>query len=146
MRDTLTNEASPAFAAGATGARASWPRRLAARAWAAVTGAVGAGSGVAPHVLHHIGPIAGAAVLAGAAGAALFGGLGLLLSVPFLLRLKRRFGTWKAPAVALAIFATAFAISNLVIGPAIRGGDTPAASPAIERPAGAPAPGHDGHH
>ena len=127
------------------GAPASWPRRLARRVWTAASGAVGAVSGLAPHVLHHVGPIAGAALLAGAAGAALFGGLGLLLSVPFLLRLKRRFGTWTAPAVALAVFAAAFAISNLVVGPAIRGDDAPVPT-AIERPGSAPAQGHDAHH
>jgi hypothetical protein len=118
---------------------------LARRGLAAATGAVGTVSGLAPHVLHHVGPLAGAALLAGAGGSALFGVLGLLLSVPFLLRLRRRFGNWKAPAAALLVFAVGFAVSTFVIGPAIRGGDPPS-TPATERPATSPAPGHDAHH
>ncbi len=47
-------------------------RRRSAR-WSAMTGALGAVSGVAPHVLHHVGPLVGAAVLTGAAGTAAFG-------------------------------------------------------------------------
>jgi hypothetical protein len=87
---------------------------------------VGIVSGIAPHVLHHVGPIAGAALLTGTGGTVLFGALGFAISVPFLLRLRRRFGTWRAPIVALAVFAAAFTLSTLVIGPAIRGDDTPA--------------------
>ncbi len=120
------------------------PRSLVRRGWAAVTGAIGAVSGVAPHVLHHVGPLAGAALLAGAAGTALFGALGFLLSIPLLLRMRRRFGSWRAPAIALAVFAAAFTLSTVVIGPAIRGGDAQAAP--VERPAGEPRDGHAGHH
>jgi len=109
-----------------------------------VTGTIGAVSGVAPHVLHHVGPLAGAAILAGAAGTALFGALGFLLSIPFLLRMRRRFDSWRAPAIALAVFAAAFTLSTVVIGPAIRRGDAPAAP--VERPAGEPRDGHAGHH
>ena len=63
------------------------------------SGAVAAISGIAPHVLHHVGPLAGAALLAGAGGTVLFGVAGFALSIPMLLRLRRRFGTWAAPAV-----------------------------------------------
>lgn len=38
-----------------------------------------------------------------------------------LLWLRRRFGTWIAPGIALAIFAVMFTVSTLWIGPAIRG-------------------------
>jgi hypothetical protein len=48
--------------------------------------------GAAPHVLHHVGPVAGAAVLAGASGKLLFGALGFLLAVPMLRGLHRRHG------------------------------------------------------
>lgn len=65
---------------------------------------VAAISGIAPHVLHHIGPLAGTALLAGTGGTLLFGIAGFALSIPMLLRLRRRFGTWAAPAVATAIF------------------------------------------
>ena len=90
-----------------------------ARLWGAATAAIAALSGLAPHVLHHAGPIAGAALIGGAAGTALFAVLGLVLSVPFLLRLKRRFGSWRAPLAALLIFGVVFIFSTVVIGPAI---------------------------
>lgn len=120
-------------------------RRLIRRGIAALTGAIGTVSGLVPHVLHHIGPLAGAALLAGAGGTALFGVLGLLLSVPFLVRLRRRFGNWRAPGLALVVFAAGFALSTYLIGPALRGDDGSAA-PAIERPQAAPASGHEAHH
>jgi hypothetical protein len=115
---------------------------LRARLLAGVTAAIGAVTGLAPHVLHHLGPIAGAALIGGAGGTALFAVLGFALSVPFLLRLRRRFGSWRAPIAALAVLATMFALSSLVIGPAIRGGDEPSpAAPSRQTPSG-----HLGHH
>lgn len=87
----------------------------------AISGAVGAIAGLTPHVLHHIGPIAGTALLTGTEGSVLFGTLGFVLTVPLLLRLKRRFGSWLAPGIALALFAVMFTISTVWIGPAIRG-------------------------
>lgn len=108
------------------------------RAWAGVTGAVGVVSGIAPHVLHHVGPIAGAALLTGTAGSGLFGALGFAISVPFLLRLRRRFGTWRAPMVALAVYAAAFTLSTLVIGPAIRGDGAVPSTPLERTPGGTP--------
>jgi hypothetical protein len=101
------------------------------RWWGSVIAAIGAVSGIAPHVLHHVGPLAGTALVAGAGGTALFGAFGLAASVPFLLRLHRRFGTWWAPALALAVFAAMFALSAYIIGPAISGGtDAPRDQPA----------------
>ena len=114
----------------------TWSRiRLAASA------GVAAALGVAPHVLHHAGPLAGAAVVAGAAGTVLFGLLGLLAAVPMLMRMHRRTGTWSAPAATLALFAVLFVTSTALIGPAISGDDgddTP--------PREAPAPAHEAHH
>ena len=113
------------------------------RAWAAVTGAVGVVSGIVPHLLHHVGPIAGAALLAGTAGSVLFGLVGFAVSVPFLLRLRRRFGSWRAPATALVVFAAMFTVSTLVIGPAIRGDGSSAATPLEQPPTNVPDPhGH----
>ncbi len=89
----------------------------------AVSGTVGAVAGLTPHVLHHIGPIAGAAVLTGTQGSFLFGALGFALTLPLLLRLKRRFGSWIAPGIALVFFLTTFTISTFWIGPIIRGED-----------------------
>ncbi|HEX2896256.1 MAG TPA: hypothetical protein VHO29_19790 [Marmoricola sp.] len=111
--------------------------------WNAATGAVATAAGIAPHVLHHIGLFAGAFFITGAAGNALFGVLGLVLSIPLLRRLYRRFGTWRAPAIAVGVFLAMFSLSAFVIGPAITGGSSPS------RPAPAPVvtpDGHAGHH
>jgi hypothetical protein len=116
-------------------------RSVGERAWSAVLAVWGGFIGLAPHVLHHVGPLAGAALLAGAGGTALFAAIGFVASIPFLLRVRRRFGNWRAPAVALAVFVAMFSLSSFVIGPAITGGDGPAPQPGIEQPAG-----HDGHH
>ena len=70
---------------------------LGGRLWGAVLGAWGAFTGVLPHVLHHVGPLAGAALLAGATGRLLFAALGVVAAIPFLSRLRRRFDSWKAP-------------------------------------------------
>jgi len=116
-------------------------RSVFARAWSAALAVWGGFVGLLPHVLHHVGPLAGAALLAGAGGTILFAAIGFVAAIPFLLRVRRRFGTWRAPAIALAIFAAMFSLSSFVIGPAISGGDDPAPQPGIEQPAG-----HDGHH
>ena len=115
------------------------PRSLAGRAWGGVLAAWGGFIGLLPHVLHHVGPLAGAALLAGATGRALFAAIGFVAAIPFLRRLHRRFGTWRAPAIALALFAAMFSLSSFVIGPAISGEDAPA-RPGIEQS------GHDQHH
>jgi hypothetical protein len=89
-------------------------------------------SGVAPHVLHHVGPLAGAAILAGTGGQVLFFIIGLGVATPMLLRLYRRFGTWAAPAVAVAVFVIAYAVSSLFLGPLLtRETSTPADSPSV---------------
>ena len=100
----------------------SWLRQR----WNAATGALGVVLGLVPHVLHHVGVLAGTALVAGSGGTALFGTLGLILSIPMLLRLHRRFGSWTAPAVGLAVFTAMFALSTWVIGPAISGSGGPA--------------------
>jgi len=99
------------------------PRRLRA-AWTAISGVVGVVVGLAPHVLHHIGPLVGTALVAGAGGTALFGAVGLLAAVPMLIKLRRRFGSWWVPGVALLVFVAAFVISTTVIGPLISGNDS----------------------
>ncbi|MBI4171808.1 MAG: hypothetical protein HY511_03530 [Actinobacteria bacterium] len=113
-----------------------------ARLWSAALAVWGGFIGLLPHVLHHVGPLAGAALLAGAMGRALFAAIGFVAAIPFLLRLHRRFRTWKAPVIALAVFAAMFSLSSFVIGPAIAGGEeSPPAQPGIEQPAG-----HAQHH
>lgn len=82
--------------------------------WAAFLGAL-------PHVLHHAGPLAGAAIFAGATGSLLFGALGFVAAIPLLRRLRRRTGNWRVPVAVLAAMAIAFTVSTLIIGPAIRG-------------------------
>lgn len=118
-------------------------RLRASRLGAALLAVWGVAIGVAPHVLHHVGPLAGAALLAGAGGKLLFGVLGIVLSVPFLLRLYRRFHTLAAPALATAAFIAIFAISTLVVSPLITGGNDggDTKTPGVELPAG-----HTSHH
>ena len=121
------------------------PRTLRARLTTAATATVGAIVGLAPHVLHHIGPLLGVALIAGTRGTILFGLLGLAASVPMLLRLHHRFGTWRAPALALALFTLTFTLSTLLVGPLISGSRTPTAPPGL--PAGVTEPaGHASHH
>ena len=110
-------------------------RGWADRLMASLTAILGTVTGITPHVLHHVLPLAGAAFLTGATGSAVFGAVGLLFTVPLLLRLRRRFQTWWAPAIALAVFVVAFSISTFVIGPAISGdgaADGPDASESVD--------------
>ena len=96
-----------------------------------------------------MGPLAGAALFAGVGGSLLFGALGFALAIPFLLRMRRRFGSWRVPAAALAVFATAFSISTFVIGPAITGnGGDDASTQAQPQRQGQPASEdeHEAHH
>lgn len=101
------------------------------------TGTLGGIGGLAPHVLHHVGPLVGTALVAGGSGTAIFGALGFVASVPMLLRLRRRFASWWAPGIALAAFAAMFAFSSFVIGPLVSG-----SSPAPVQEA----PAHESHH
>ena len=119
-------------------ARPTWRARLRA-VWNALAGGIGLAVGLLPHILHHIGLLAGTVLVAGSGGTALFGALGFLASIPSLLRLRRRFGTWLAPAIGLLIFAAMFSLSAFVIGPAISGvgAAKPAATPSVD---------HTGHH
>ena len=111
---------------------ASRPRAI----WNAIVGAIAAVVGLAPHVLHHVGLLAGVALVSGTGGTIVFGLVGLAASIPLLVRLRRRFGTWRAPAIALAIFAIMFALSSFVIGPVLSGDDTTSDTP----------PSHEQHH
>ena len=91
----------------------------------------GAVVGVAPHVLHAAGPMAGTALVAGAGGQLLFGALGFLIAIPMLWRVHRHKGGWRAPAWTLAAFVVMFGLSSLVVGPALAGigeQDPPAAT------------------
>ena len=103
--------------------------------------------GLLPHVLHHAGPLAGAALLGGVAGSLLFGAAGLLLSIPFLLRVHRHCGNWRIPALLLVTFATVFSVSTFVVGPALTDTDDSPA-PALQAPDrdGQDADGHEAHH
>jgi hypothetical protein len=83
-------------------------------------------------VLHHVGPLAGAALLAGTGGRVLFFVIGLGLATPMLIRLYRRFGTWAAPAIAMAVFVITYTVSSLYIGPLLTGENTtPADTPSV---------------
>ncbi len=108
----------------------------------AIGAVVGAVLGLVPHVLHHIGLIAGAAFVTGAGGNVLFFVIGLVFSIPLLRRLYRRFQTWRAPAIAVAVFAAVFSLSAFVVGPAVSGGSD--GSPSTPSPS--PTQNHSGHH
>ena len=114
-------------------------RGFGARLWGGVVAFFGAVTGVAPHVLHHVGPLAGAALLAGFAGQVLFFVLGLALSVPILLKLYRRFGTPLAPAIAVIAFVAVFTFSSVVVAPLLTDSDESPSTP-IEQLH------DDGHH
>ena len=113
------------------------PRRT---VWTVFSGIMGGILGLAPHVLHHVGPLVGTALVAGVGGTALFGVLGLIASVPMLIKLRRRFSNWWAPAIAIGVFAAMFSISSFVIGPLISGPDAP------PRPPGVSEVDHIAHH
>ena len=106
-------------------------RRPGARVRQALAAGWGAVIGVAPHVLHHVGPLAGAAILAGTGGRLLFFAIGLVVATPMLWRLKRRFHSWAAPAIAAALFAVAFLVSSVVIGPLISGAESDDFAPSV---------------
>jgi hypothetical protein len=90
-------------------------------------------------VLHHIGLLAGVALATGTGGTIVFGLIGLVASVPLLVRLYRRFDTWRAPAIALAAFAVMFSFSSFVVGPTLSSdgsgsGTTPAGHEQLHAP------------
>ena len=99
-------------------------------------------AGIAPHVLHHVGPLAGAAILAGTGGRVLFFALGLALAIPMLVRLYRRFRSWLAPGIAVAVFAVTYSLSSIFVGPSISGA---ADGSALETPAATTTTDEHGH-
>jgi len=107
--------------------------------WNGLVAAVGAIVGLIPHVLHHVGLFAGTALIAGASGTVLFGIIGLVATLPLLIKLYRRFGTWRAPFIALLLFLAMFLLSTFVIGPVIRG-ESVKETPVV------PQADHDAHH
>lgn len=124
-------------------------RSASRRTWLIVCSAGAIVLGLLPHVLHHAGPLAGAALFAGVGGSLLFGVLGFVAAIPFLLRLRQRSGGWQAPLAALALFVAVFSISTFVVGPQISGDDEGEPAPALDRSTTAPAEGgsaHDSHH
>jgi hypothetical protein len=116
------------------------------RAWVTLSALAAAFLGLLPHLLHHAGPLAGAARLAGVGGSLLFGALGLVASVPFLLRLHRRSGGWRLPAAVLALFAVAFSLSAFVIGPAINGDGSGTSASRDGANTAREVSGHEAHH
>jgi len=130
-------------------AKPAFSRSRLERMRAAVAAVGAAVLGAAPHVLHHVGPLAGAAVLAGASGKLLFGALGFLLAVPMLRGLHRHYGSWIVLGGALALMAVVFAISTFVIGPAISGAGSAPSAPTNNvpaAPAGVSPSEHGAHH
>lgn len=121
------------------------PKRDPRSVWATIRAGTGAALGVLPHVMHHVGLIAGAAILTGAIGNSILYVVGLLLSIPLLKRLRSRFQTAWAPAIGIGVFTALFSLSAFVIGPAISGSgeQAPATNPT---PAVSTTDGHAAHH
>ena len=144
MSATTTTGGSGELSAGVRIA----PRTFRERVTALVSSAVAVVLGLAPHVLHHAGPLAGAALLAGTGGSLLFGAIGLLAAIPFLLRVHRRCGNWRVPGALLALFAVVFSISTFVIGPAISGGTSDSAKSTTNQstPRAPATDSHAAHH
>ena len=112
--------------------------------WAYLRAGLGALAGLAPHVMHHVGLIAGAALFTGVIGNTALYLAGLALSIPMLNRLRKRFGTWTAPLLGVAAFTGLFLLSALVIGPALYPGETvPTLQPTVTA---TPTADHTGHH
>jgi len=105
---------------------------LVGRVRSAVLAAWGGFIGLLPHVLHHVGPLAGAALLAGTEGTILFATIGFVAAVPFLLRVTgasapgglRRSRSPSSPRCSRS--------RRSVIGPAISGGEDTSPRPGIE--------------
>jgi hypothetical protein len=121
------------------------PKRGPRSIWATIRAGTGAALGVLPHVMHHVGLIAGAALLTGAIGNSILYVVGLLLSIPLLRRLRSRFQTAWAPAIGIGVFTALFSLSAFVIGPAISGSgeQAPATNPT---PAVTTIDEHAAHH
>ncbi|KYH45569.1 hypothetical protein AZH51_15880 [Branchiibius sp. NY16-3462-2] len=102
---------------------------------------MGVALGLLPHLVHHIGLLAGVALLTGTAGNLLLYVVGLVLSIPLLRRLHRRFHTRWAPTLGVLAFSVMFALSAFVVGPALTAGDTPLPAPTVTIP-----PDHNSHH
>lgn len=85
----------------------------------------GATAGALPHVLHHAGPLAGAALVAGTGGTVLFAGVGFAAMVPLLWHERRRTQGWRAPVLVLVASAVVFAASTLTVGRVLGGDEAP---------------------
>jgi hypothetical protein len=140
--------ASPAEATG-SGSQSSSPAIRAKRpvrsAWATIRAGLGAALGVLPHLMHHVGLLAGAALLTGALGNGILYGIGLLMSIPLLRRLRSKFRTVWAPVIGVAVFTGLFSLSAFVIGPALgtSGQEVPVKAPT---PTLTTSDGHEVHH
>lgn len=113
--------------------------------WVGIRAGVGALLGLVPHVMHHIGILAGTAFLTGMFGNSVLYVTGLVLSIPLLKRLRKRFGRRRAPIIGVGVFTAMFLVSALVVGPAI---NRTGAGPDIQPPAqqAVVEEDHDAHH
>ena len=81
-----------------------------------MSGVTGAAAGALPHVLHHVGLFAGAALVTGLVGGIVFALVGLAAMTPLILRLHRRTGSWRLPLLAVATFAIMFTLMTTLMG------------------------------
>ena len=83
-------------------------------AWNAVTAVIATMMGLAPHVLHHVGLFAGAAFVVGLRQPAVRRSRPAALD-PAAAAALSPVGTWKAPAIGVAVFAAMFSLSAFII-------------------------------
>jgi predicted PurR-regulated permease PerM len=95
--------------------------------------------------MHHVGLLAGTAILTGALGNGILYVVGLVMTIPLLRRLRKRFKTVWAPVIGVGVFTALFSLSAFVVGPAIGsgGGQVPVKTPT---PTVTTSDGHDLHH
>jgi hypothetical protein len=137
---------STAIGSAAADLLAARPKQGPRGVWATIRAGVGAALGILPHVMHHVGLLAGAALLTGVLGNGILYVVGLLLSIPLLRRLRSRFRTSWAPAIGVAVFTVLFSLSAFVVGPALSGGAEQAPPTTPSSPAVTTTDGHDAHH
>lgn len=102
--------------------------------------------GATPHVLHHAGPLAGAALFAGVGGTLLFGALGLHCRNPAAAEDAATHRVVAAPGGRARAVPALFALSSFVVAPALTGAKDDNGQPS---PATSPQPSdgeHDVHH
>lgn len=129
---TVTTARSATTAASIDSGRQDGTPGIVSRVWTRLFGRCGSAAcwwgaiaGALPHVLHHAGPLAGAALVTGAGGTLLFAGVGFAATMPLLWHEHRRTQGWRTPVLVLAASAILFTVSTLTVGRLLGGDEAP---------------------